>query len=186
MGVDNYARFYALLGKLPGADKETLVLQFTNGRTPHLHLMTAAEYGSMCTEMDRVAGYDARREAWRREMRRKRSAVLHQMQLLGVDTADWSKVDKFCQDKRIAGMAFREIDGDGLDALLTKLHAIRRKIAHIKKRKMTNREIVSRIMSHIREVTKDLSEEQYAEVLESLWLEIEDERSQCNWNETEC
>ncbi len=51
---------------------------------------------------------------------------------------------------------------------------------------MTNREIVSRIMSHIREVTKDLSEEQYAEVLESLWLEIEDERSQCNWNETEC
>ena len=57
------------------------------------------------------------------------------MQLLGVDTADWSKVDKFCQDKRIAGMAFREIDGDGLDALLTKLHAIRRKIAHIKKKK---------------------------------------------------
>lgn len=41
-------------------------------------------------------------------------------------------------------------------------------------------------MSHIREVLKDLSEEQYAEVLESLWLEIEDERSQCNWNETEC
>ena len=63
---------------------------------------------------------------------------------------------------------------------------IRRKIAHIQKKKMTNREIVSRIMSHIREVTKDLSEEQYAEVLESLWLEIEDERSQCNWNETEC
>ena len=47
--------------------------------------------------------------------------------VLGVDTADWGKVDKFCQDKRIAGMAFREIDGDGLDALLTKLHAIRRK-----------------------------------------------------------
>lgn len=132
MGVDNYARFYALLGKLPGADKETLVLQFTNGRTAHLHLMTAAEYGSMCTEMERVAGYDARREAWRREMRRKRSAVLHQMQMLGVDTADWGKVDKFCQDKRIAGMAFREIDGNGLDALLTKLHAIRRKRGQIK------------------------------------------------------
>ena len=55
MGVDNYARFYALLGKLPGADKETLVLQFTNGRTPYLHLMTAAELGSMCTETERVA-----------------------------------------------------------------------------------------------------------------------------------
>lgn len=51
---------------------------------------------------------------------------------------------------------------------------------------MTNKEIVDGIMGHIREVTKDLGEEQYAEVLESLWFEIEDERSQCNWNETEC
>ncbi len=51
---------------------------------------------------------------------------------------------------------------------------------------MTNREIVSGIMSHIREVTKYLSEEQYAEVLESLWFEIEDERSQCNWNDSDC
>ena len=89
--------------------------------------MTVAEYGAMCNEMERVAGYDKRREAWRQEMRRKRSAVLHQMQLLGVDTADWGKVDNYCLDKRIAGKAFREIDGDGLDALLAKLHAIRRK-----------------------------------------------------------
>ena len=51
---------------------------------------------------------------------------------------------------------------------------------------MTNKEIVDGIMAHIREVTKDLGEEQYAEVPESLWFEIEDERSQCNWNETEC
>ena len=41
----NYARFYALLKKLKGADKETLVYQFTNGRTEHLRLMTDAEYG---------------------------------------------------------------------------------------------------------------------------------------------
>lgn len=123
----NYARFYALLGKLPGADKETLVYQFTNGRTSHLHLMAENEYRSMCNEMERVAGYDERREAWRREMKRKRSAVLHQMQLLGVDTADWSKVDAFCQNKRIAGKVFRELDGEELDAMLVKLRIIRRK-----------------------------------------------------------
>lgn len=35
MKVTNFARFYALLGKLPGADKETLVYQFTGGRTSH-------------------------------------------------------------------------------------------------------------------------------------------------------
>lgn len=123
----NYARFYALLGKLPGADKETLVYQFTNGRTMHLHLMAENEYRSMCNEMERVAGYDERREAWRREMKQKRSAVLHQMQLLGVDTADWGKVDAFCQNKRIAGKVFRELDGEELDALLVKLRIIRRK-----------------------------------------------------------
>lgn len=123
----NYTRFYALLGKLPGADKETLVYQFTNGRTSHLHLMAENEYRSMCNEMERVAGYDERREAWRKEMKRKRSAVLHQMQLLGVDTADWSKVDAFCQNKRIAGKVFRELDGEELDAMLVKLRIIRRK-----------------------------------------------------------
>ena len=116
-----------MLGKLPGADKETLVYQFTNGRTSHLHLMAENEYRSMCNEMERVAGYDERREAWRKEMKRKRSAVLHQMQLLGVDTADWGKVDAFCQNKRIAGKVFRELDGEELDALLVKLRIIRRK-----------------------------------------------------------
>lgn len=60
-------------------------------------------------------------------MKRKRSAVLHQMQLLGVDTADWSKVDAFCQNKRIAGKVFRELDGEELDAMLVKLRIIRRK-----------------------------------------------------------
>ena len=29
----NYARFYTLLKKMPGADKETLVSQYTDGRT---------------------------------------------------------------------------------------------------------------------------------------------------------
>ena len=123
----NYARFYALLGKLPGADKETLVYQFTGGRTTHLHLMAEGEYLSMCREMERVAGYDARREAWRQEMKRKRSAVLHQMQLLGVDTADWGKVDAYCLNRWIAGKVFRELGGEELDALLVKLRVIRRK-----------------------------------------------------------
>ena len=130
----NYARFYALLGKLPGADKETLVYQYTNGRTTHLHLMATNEYQSMCNEMERVAGYDERREAWRKEMKRKRSAVLHQLQLLGVDTADWRKVDAYCLNKRIAGKVFRELDGEELDALLVKLRIIRRKKENPKNR----------------------------------------------------
>ena len=134
--ITNFARFYALLAKLPGADKETLVYQFTTGRTTHLHLMTADEYQSMCNEMERVTGYNERREAWRREMKRKRSAVLHQMQLLGVDTADWGKVDAFCKNKRIAGKMFRDLDGEELDALLIKLRIIRRKKENPKNEKI--------------------------------------------------
>lgn len=133
--VENFARFYALLGKLPGADKETLVYQFTNGRTSHLHLMAEKEYESMCREMERVAGYDERREIWRREMKRKRSSVLHQMQLLGINTADWGRVDAYCKDKRIAGKEFRKLDGEELDALLVKLRIIRRKKENPKKKK---------------------------------------------------
>ena len=60
-------------------------------------------------------------------VRGKRSSVLHQMQLLGVDTADWDKVDALCRDRRIAGKRFCELDCDELDALLKKLRAIRRK-----------------------------------------------------------
>lgn len=60
-------------------------------------------------------------------LRKKRSAVLHHMQLLNVNTADWSKVDAFCMDSRIAGKRFCHLDCDELDALLKKLRAIRRK-----------------------------------------------------------
>lgn len=125
--IDNYARFYALLARLPGADKEELVYRFTDGRTTHLRQMTAEEYDSMCSRMEQLAGYDERRAQWRQEMKRRRSAALHQMQLLGVDTADWGRVDKFCLQPRIAGKSFRELDGEELEALTRKLRIIRRK-----------------------------------------------------------
>lgn len=65
-------------------------------------------------------------------LRKKRSSVLHQMQLLDVDTADWSKVDALCMDSRIVGKRFCRLDCDELDALLKKLRAIRRKQTTLK------------------------------------------------------
>ena len=125
--VDNYGKFYKLLKLLPGADKETLVRQFTNERTEHLRQMTDKEYELMCREMERVAGYDERREQQRKALRKARSGVLHQMQLWGVNTADWGAVDAFCKDKRIAGKVFRQLDMEELNALNAKLRAMRRK-----------------------------------------------------------
>ena len=46
---------------------------------------------------------------------------------LGIDTADWDRVNAFCRDSRIAGKEFRELDCEALDTLQVKLRAIRRK-----------------------------------------------------------
>ena len=124
---EHYGKFYMLLKRLPGADKETLVEQYTRGRTTHLKEMTLTEYELMCSAMERVAGVDERREALRTALRKARSGVLRQMQLWGVDTTDWGRVDAFCQDKRIAGKMFRYLDMEELAALNTKLRTMNRK-----------------------------------------------------------
>ena len=125
----NYARFYALLKQLPGADKETLVEQYTGGRTTHLR--------QMCSVMAQVAGYETRKEALRKELRRKRSICLRLMQQLGIDTTDWTRVDDFCCHPRIAKKPFRKICLDELDEVIKKLRMIKRKggLRHIPKSK---------------------------------------------------
>nr|DAK13352.1 MAG TPA: 10 kDa anti-sigma factor [Caudoviricetes sp.] len=128
MGAErNYTRFYSLLKRLPGADKETLVEQFTGGRTIHLHLMAEAEYDAMCRQMEQIAGYDERRRRQYDILRKARSGALHQMQLYGIDTTDWNRVNAFCKDPRIAGKSFRALTVDVLNALNTKLRIIIRK-----------------------------------------------------------
>ena len=123
----NYARFYTLLKKMPGADKETLVEQYTNGRTTHLRETTQQEYNKLCRDMEQVAGYDEFVEGIRRQLRRKRSVCLKLMQQLGIDTTDWNRVNAFCEDARIAGKAFRHISIDELEELAVKLRTIKRK-----------------------------------------------------------
>lgn len=123
----NYARFYTLLKKMPGADKELLVSQYTSGRTTHLRETTQQEYNKMCRDMEQVAGYDEFVEGIRRQLRRKRSVCLKLMQQLGIDTTDWNRVNAFCEDARIAGKAFRHISIDELEVLAVKLRAIKRK-----------------------------------------------------------
>ena len=100
---ENYAAFYSLLNRLPTSDrdalKESIVSQYTEGRTTSLRDMTLKEY----------------------------SAAVSAMQKLGIDTADWDWVNAFCRDSRIAGKEFRELDCEALDTLQVKLRAIRRK-----------------------------------------------------------
>lgn len=127
MGTErNYARFYALLKKMPYADKETLVEQYTHGRTTHLHETTAQEYRTMCDEMERVTGYAERRKALQAQLRKKRSACLRLMQQLGVNTTDWAQVDNFCRNPRVSGKRFVQLDAEALDTLQVKLRMIKK------------------------------------------------------------
>ncbi len=81
----------------------------------------------MCNDMERVAGFDKRREAIRKELRRKRSMCLKLMQQLGIDTTDWARVDNFCLNPRLAGKPFRNISIEELEELSVKLRIIKRK-----------------------------------------------------------
>lgn len=131
--VTNFARFYALFNRLPyGGDREEfkkqVVSQYTWGRTEHLHEMKRNEYEECCRGLEKmIPNYDNSREIYIKELKRKRSAVLHQMQLYGVDTSNWTRVDEFCMNPRISGKRFRELDGDELESLLVKMRMIIRK-----------------------------------------------------------
>ena len=48
----NYRKFYALLKQLPGAEKEALVLQFTDNRTDSLYAMHNIEFQTMLAIME--------------------------------------------------------------------------------------------------------------------------------------
>ena len=117
----NYRHFYALLARMPYADKQTLVYQYTKGRTDHLSQMHPDEYRVMLCDMKRVVDD----EDTTRELKKRRSTVLKLMQQLGVDTTKWLCVDTFCLHPRIMGKRFCRISVDEL--LAVKLRAIKRK-----------------------------------------------------------
>lgn len=116
----NYARFYTLLKKLPGADKETLVYCSTSGRTTSLREMTSKEYGDMCASMEELT-------EWKTQVKKKRSLCLKLMQQAGIDTTDWQRINDFCRHPKIAGKVFARLNVADLDVLQTKLRSIMRK-----------------------------------------------------------
>lgn len=120
MARNNYAAFYTLLKSMPGASKEDLVLQWTNGRTSSLKEMSEREYTLMIRQLrQQVENLEEKKKA--------RSAVLKQFQLYGIDTTDWDAVDRFCASPRIAGKAFRYLTIAELKTLRVKMLSIRNK-----------------------------------------------------------
>nr|DAS98025.1 MAG TPA: Protein of unknown function (DUF1018) [Caudoviricetes sp.] len=118
--TSSYATFFALLKQMPGADKESLILQWTGGRTSSLREMDEREYNMMLRDLrSQVEDLTSKRKA--------RSAVLKQMQLYGIDTTDWDAIDRFCCNPRIAGKRFSHLSVNELKVLRTKILSIRDK-----------------------------------------------------------
>lgn len=126
--VKNFARFYACLNGIQTVDKEdlkeSLISQFTDGRTLSLREMSVKEYNAMCDSIDPKMEQTLREKSL---IASHRSAVLRRMQQLGVNTADWNAVDRFCLEKRIAGKKFYELTTSELKAMIPKLIAISKK-----------------------------------------------------------
>lgn len=123
--VTNFARFFAAFNKLPynGSREEfkkQVVLQYTWNRTDSLREMTRREYNDCCDALEKLNGQ-------KDEQKKRRSECLKLMQKLGIDTTDWTRINAFCQDPRIAGKVFARLSNEELEQLSVKLRSIRRK-----------------------------------------------------------
>lgn len=130
--VFNFARFYAAFNRLPYEGdreefKKSIVSQYTWNRTDSLRGMTRQEYRTCCAALERLSGLDEARHEMQKELRFQRSAALKLMQKLGIDTTDWTRINAFCKDPRIAGVPFAFLDVEKLKALIVKLRVISRK-----------------------------------------------------------
>lgn len=120
--VTNFGRFYTAIRAMSiigdrDEVKRQLVWQYTNGRTDSLREMTRAEYDRCCDDLERKNGY-------KDQLRKERSATLKLMQKAGIDTTDWKRINAFCLDPRIAGKEFARLTTDELAQLRRKIRAI--------------------------------------------------------------
>jgi len=114
-----YSLFYALLKNHPQADKDEIVLTYTEGRTSHLHEMKASEYREMCNALAASSA-----SAQVEQLKKARSKALYWIQRLGVDTLDWDAINAFVLSPRIAGKEFKALSIAELQDLHRKLRAI--------------------------------------------------------------
>lgn len=127
--VTNFARFYRAFSRLEQTTdeiKSELVKKFTEGRTESLKEIDPTEYDHLCRCLELSVGLNDGSVPYE-ELRKRRSEVLHLMQKLGIDTADWARVDDFCRHPKIAGQPFRLLSATELSDLSVKLRAIQRR-----------------------------------------------------------
>lgn len=116
-------RLHVIYGRLGMAEEEyrAVIRELTDGRTDSTKGLTLKEAYYLagylfkgCSVVDSVT-------------RKLRGGVLKRMQLLGVDTTDWAKVNTFLEDSRIAGKRLYEMAPEELQACIVRLEMILKK-----------------------------------------------------------
>lgn len=136
--VNNFKRLFGVLNKLQGIyDRDAtiadLVWQYSNHRTTELKEIGWQEYVKMCSELEAKLTNTS-------DLKRQRSVCLKLMQVLGIDTTDWQRINAFCQDKRISGKPFYPLTIDELKQVQRKLWAIERN-GGLKERSLASKSI---------------------------------------------
>ena len=130
-----FDKFFALLAKMPGADKEELVWQFSNMLTESLkefHAKDIEGYRRMIASMQEEVNKTSVKRDEESAKKSLRSSILGRLQKHGIDTSNWARVNQFLENKRIAGKRLYEMDILEMRALIPKLESILAKENKIK------------------------------------------------------
>lgn len=108
-------------------EHKAMIARLTEGRTDKTNELTEAEANYLAGFLAASGGNHIRDQAddkARSQLRWYRSAVLKRLQQMGIDTSDWSRVNAFLGDKRIAGAPLYKLTTEDLKRLIPKLEKI--------------------------------------------------------------
>lgn len=117
--------FFSLLRQMPGADKEQIVWQYSGMLTTSLREFYAKkpeEYRRMLADLQ--LKINVGRSGVDPTIKALRSSILHRLQKHGVDTTNWSRVNSFLAQPRIAGKMLFEMNAYEMRKLIGKLELI--------------------------------------------------------------
>lgn len=135
-----HTRFFSLLARMPGADKEQIVYEasgFTSSLSEYAEKDPQGYWRMVGAMAARVEGKDVphlqnvehriQPADTTAELKRHRSAILIRLQKHGLDTTNWATINAFMKLPRVAGKQLNQLSIDEMKALIPKLEAIMKK-----------------------------------------------------------
>jgi len=134
--LNPHSRFFGLINRLPHADAQDLVWQYSKmlteslsefyAKRPDLYNIMIQDLQKMVNKMDKP-GETPKIPDTNRDIKKLRSAVLHRLQKHGIDTTNWEKVNSFLEQPRIAGKRLYQMNLEEIENLIKKLESILKK-----------------------------------------------------------